>query len=41
MASPNKDMKTGDYSQGFEGGTGGYKPFQMKAAGPKYKNSPI
>jgi len=39
MASPNKNMKTGDYNQGFEGGTGGYKPFQMKAAG--HNNSPI
>jgi len=30
MASPNKDMKTGGYSQGFEGGVGGYKPYKMK-----------
>ena len=38
-SSPAKNMKTGDYSQGFEGGTGGYKPFEMKAK--KYNNSPI
>ena len=39
MASPNKDMKTGDYSQSFEGGVGGYEPFRMKAA--DHNNSPI
>ena len=30
MASPNKDMKTGSYSQGFEGGVGGYESYKMK-----------
>ena len=40
MASPNKNMKEGgDYSQGFEGGTGGYKSFEMKAK--NHNNSPF
>jgi hypothetical protein len=38
-SSPAKNMKTGDYSQGFEGGVGGYKSFEMKAKG--HNNSPI
>ena len=30
MASPNKNMIDGDYAQSFEGGTGGYKPYEME-----------
>ena len=37
--SPNKNMKTGDYAQTFEGGVGGYPKFRMKAA--DYNNSPM